>query len=137
MDWLDILNKIFTVVIFPLLGVLTLYLVQIIRTKIEDIKAHSENEVTKKYIDLLGQTITDCVIATNQTYVNSLKEQNIFDLAAQTEAFNRTYEAIMAILSEDAVVYLENIYGDLEEYIAQRIEAEVNKNRSVIVNEQG
>jgi hypothetical protein len=32
-------------------------------------------------------TITNCVIATNQTYVNSLKEQGKFDEAAQKEAF--------------------------------------------------
>lgn len=129
MDWIEILNKVFNICIFPLIGILTVFLVQIIKTKIEDIKAQSQNELMNKYIDLLGQTITDCVIATNQTYVNALKDENVFDAEAQKEAFRRTYEAVMGILSDDAVEYLEAVYGDLSEYITQKIEAEVNKNR--------
>lgn len=129
MDWITILNKIFEVCIVPLLGLLTIYLVQIIRTKINSIKAQNENEVAHKYIDMLSDTITSCVIATNQTYVDALKEKNIFDADAQKEAFKRTYQAVMSILTEEAQTYLENIYGDLEKYITQRIEAEVNKNK--------
>ena len=78
---------------------------------------------------MLAETITECVIATNQTYVNALKDKNAFDLDAQKEAFKRTYEAVMSILSEDAIHYLENIYGDLNAYITGKIEAEVNKNK--------
>jgi len=36
---------------------------------------------------MLDDTITKCVIATNQTYVDSLKDKNAFDKAAQEEAF--------------------------------------------------
>ena len=80
---------------------------------------------------MLAETITACVIATNQTYVESLKKQGKFDVEAQKEAFNQTYNAIMAVLTNEAKLYLTNIYGDLAAYITARIEAEVNISKIV------
>lgn len=129
MDWIKILNEIFSIFVVPLLGLLTIYLIKVIRVKVDNIKAKSNSELANKYMDLLTDTICNCVIATNQTYVDALKNENIFDGEAQKEAFKRTYEAILAILSDDARKYLENIYGDLTKYIEECIEAEVNKNK--------
>jgi hypothetical protein len=36
---------------------------------------------------MLNRTITECVIATNQTYVETLKQQGKFDEEAQKIAF--------------------------------------------------
>ena len=78
---------------------------------------------------MLDKTITDCVIATNQTYVEALKDKDAFTAEAQKEAFNKTYNAVLAILSDDAKEYLTNAFGDLEAYIKSKIEAEVNMNK--------
>lgn len=129
MDWNEILNLIIKTCLIPLLTVLTGYLVKFIQAKAESLKANIRNEKIRKYVSMLAQTISDCVIATNQTYTNALKEQDAFDAAAQKEAFNRTYNAVMAILTEEAKEYLEAIYGDLNAYITEKIEAEVNCNR--------
>ena len=72
------------------------------------------------------------VIATNQTYVESLKKQGKFDAEAQKVAFNQTYEAVMCILSEEAKEYLNEAVGDLNLYITQKIEAEVQLNKPII-----
>ena len=40
-----------------------------------------------KYLKMLSETITKCVIATNQTYVETLKKQGKFDEEAQKIAF--------------------------------------------------
>jgi hypothetical protein len=69
------------------LGVLTAYIVKYVNSKANELSASTENEIQKKYIELLSNTITQCVIATNQTYVDSLKEQNAFTADAQKEAF--------------------------------------------------
>ena len=82
-----------------------------------------------KYMTMLAETITDCVLATNQTYVEALKDKNAFDEEAQKEAFKQTYEAVLAVLSDDAKEYLTNAYGDLTIYLTQKIEAEVNINK--------
>jgi hypothetical protein len=78
---------------------------------------------------MICDTISKCVIATNQTYVNSLKDSNSFTKEAQEEAFSKTMTAVLAILSEDAKAYITSITGDTETYLTQLIEAEVNKNK--------
>lgn len=129
MDWLDLLHQIFEVAIIPVLGVLATFLVQYINIKKEEILIKCESELGDKYINLLAETINNCVIATNQTYVENLKAQGKFDIEAQKEAFAKTQDAVLAILSDDAKEYLENMIGDLTLYIAQQIEAQVNINK--------
>lgn len=122
---MEILQQIFELCVIPLLGILTTYLVKLIRKKNEELDAKVSKEVSKKYIDMLADTITDCVISTNQTYVDALKEANAFDEEAQKKAFELTYNKIMNVLTEDAKEYLTTIYGDLEIYITTKIESEV------------
>jgi hypothetical protein len=131
MDWMMMLYQIFELCIVPLLGVLTMYLVQFIRMKSQEITDKTENELADKYIQMLTDTITACVIATNQTYVDALKKQGKFNAEAQKEAFNLTFNAVMAVLSDEAKRYLASIYGDLTTYITTRIEAEVNVSKLV------
>lgn len=123
---LELLTNIFEVCIIPLLGVLTAYLVSYIKAKSEELIKKSDNELADKYIEMLANTITDCVIATNQTYVDNLKKENMFTAEAQKEAFDKTYAAVMNILTDDAKDYLAEMYGDLSAYITMKIEAEVN-----------
>ena len=128
-EWLSLLYRILEVCIIPLLGILTTYVVKYIRVKSKEITAKTENDKADKYIDMLAETISACVIATNQTYVEALKKDNAFTKEAQEEAFKMTYEAIMLILTEDAVDYLTQIYGDLSAYIGTQIEAAVNQSK--------
>lgn len=129
MDWLELLNQIFQICIIPLLGVLTTFLVAYINKKKEALKTQVDNTLYHKYIDFLSQTITDCVIATNQTYVDSLKASGTFDIDAQKKAFEDTCNNVLAILSDDAKEYLSVALGDLQAYIANRVEAEVKLNK--------
>ena len=126
MDWMVILYQIFDLCIVPLLGILTMYLVQFIRMKSQEIADKTESELADKYIQMLADTITACVIATNQTYVDALKKQGKFDREAQKYAFDLTFNAVMAVLSDEAKHSLASIYGALTAYITTRIEAEVN-----------
>ena len=129
---MTLLTQIMEVVVIPLLGILTAYVVKIVNAKLEEVSANRKNELEKKYIDMLNDTISDCVIATTQTYVESLKKQGSFDAEAQKEAFNQTYGAVMSILSEEAKKYLNEAIGDLNLYITQKIEAEVSINKTTM-----
>lgn len=130
---LNLLQDILEVCIIPLLGVLTAYLVTYIKAKSNDLVNKTDNELIDKYIEMLSNTITDCVIATNQTYVEALKKDNAFTKEAQEEAFKKTYDAVMNVLTEDAKDYLSEAYGDLTAYITMKIEAEVNISKIVPV----
>ena len=129
MEWMIILQQVFELCIIPLLGIITVYIVQFIKTKTKELNSNNSNEVLSKYIEMLSNTICECVIATNQTYVDRLKKQGRFDGEAQKKAFEMTYNAVIGILSEEAKVYLASVYGDLTAYITNMIEAEVNKNK--------
>ena len=74
---------------------------------------------------MLTDTVCECVTATNQTYVNALKEQGAFDEAAQKEAFRRTYEAVIKTLNEEVLNYLTEFYGDFETALTTLIESNV------------
>lgn len=130
MDWLNILQQIFELCIIPLLAIITRSLVIYISTKKDELKNKTDNELAKKYLDLLNDTIANCVIATNQTYVEALKKENAFTADAQKAAFEKTYQAVIATLSEEAQKYLPEVVGDLQTYIAQKIEASVNQNKA-------
>ena len=131
-NFLQMLSQIFEVCVIPLLGILTAYLVQYIATKKDALIKQNDNALAAKYITMLSKTITDCVIATNQTYVDSLKSQGKFDAEAQKKAFNMTLTAVLSILNDEAKEYLTAIYGDLNTYITTQIEAAVNKNKTTI-----
>jgi hypothetical protein len=126
MEWLPLIYEILQVCIIPLLGVLTAYIVKFINAKSAEIQHNVDNDMANKYIAMVTDTISACVIATNQTYVEALKKQNAFTAEAQKEAFQLTYNAVMAILTDDAKDYLAEIYGDVAAYITNKIEAEVN-----------
>lgn len=125
----QLIAQIFEICIIPILGVLTTFLISWINSKKEALKQQTNSETIRKYIDMLDNTITDCVIAMNQTYVNSLKLQGKFDAEAQKKAFNDVYNKVIAILGQDAIEYLNSAIGDLNEYITSKIEKEVSSNK--------
>ena len=127
----ELITSIFQVCIIPLLGVLTTFFVKWVNSKNEEIQMNIDEAIFKKYMDILTDTITSCVVATNQTYVESLKAQGRFDAEAQKAAFNMTSTAVLEILSDEAKFVLTMAVGDLNSYIAKKIEAEVNINKTV------
>ena len=112
-----------------LLSALFAYLIVYINKKKQALLENSKSEIEKKYIEKISKTITDCVIATNQTFVETLKKENAFTKEAQEEAFQKTITNIMSILNEDCIEYLESITSDIAVYLRNKIEAEVNKNK--------
>lgn len=134
MEWLPLLYQILEICIIPLLGILTTYIVKYIKAKSAEIQVKVDNDTADKYIAMLSDTITACVIATNQTYVEALKKNNAFTVEAQKEAFKLTYDAVMAVLTDEAEKCLSEVYGDLAAYITAKIEAEVNLSKIVPIN---
>ena len=135
--YLRLLSEIFEVCIIPLLGILTAYAVAYLKAKKEEIlakivtnKTQEEKELMSKYLDMVEKTVTNCVMTTNQTYVDSLKQEGKFDADAQKIAFDKTLDAVLAILSEDAKVYLTQIFGDLNVYLTNIIESQVKINKA-------
>lgn len=125
MSWAEILEQIFNLVIYPVLGLVGIYLTYLIKVKINELKQKTKDDTAKKYLDMLNETIAAAVLATTQTYVEALKKQGKFDEAAQKEAFKQTYEAVMKVLTDEAMKYITVSVGDIETYITNQIESQV------------
>lgn len=125
----ELIAQIFELCVIPLLGILTTFVITWLNSKKEALKQQTSNQLEQKYLDMLDKTITDCVIAMNQTYVNSLKQQGKFDAEAQKKAFTEVYNKVLAILGDEAINYLNTSLGDLNEYINSKIEKEVSSNK--------
>lgn len=125
MNWMLVLEKIFELVVFPVLGIAGIYLTYLIKIKINELKQKSKDDTVQKYLDMLNDTITSAVLATTQTYVETLKKQGKFDEAAQKIAFQKTYNVIMKVLTDEAIKYITTSVGDLETYVTNQIEAQV------------
>lgn len=121
----------FELFVIPILAILSNYIIQYLKIKSKLIQEETDDTVIKKYKLMLTDTITNCVIATNQTYVESLKQQGSFDAEAQKEAFRKTYNSVLLILSQEVKDYIQEATGDLESYLTQLIEAEVNKQKII------
>lgn len=136
--YLGLLSSIFEVCIIPLLGVLTAFAVAFLKAKKEEIlakiatnKSQEEKDLAAKYLDMVEKTVANCVIATTQTYVDSLKREGKFDADAQKVAFDKTMNAVLAILTDDAKNYLTQIFGDLNIYLTNLIESQVKINKDM------
>jgi hypothetical protein len=129
MEWMTLLYKVIEIAIIPLLGVLSAYVIKFINSKSAQLAAKAENEKAVKYINVVNDTITSCVLATSQTYVEALKKENAFTKEAQKEAFQKTYQAVMSLLPNDTKQFLTETYSNVEEYLITKIEAAVNKTK--------
>jgi len=51
MDWIQVLQEVFNLVLIPLLGIVAKYFIQFVSIKIEEIKAKQTNEEAIKYLE--------------------------------------------------------------------------------------
>lgn len=112
--------------IMALTGVLINYL----QKRSKQTVATTDNQLAVKYTNMITETITKCVLAVSQTYVDDLKKKGAFTKEAQQEAFKRCYDAVVDMLSEEAKKYITATYGDLNTYLTSAIEASVKVNKT-------
>ena len=114
-----------------LIVALSTFLCVFIKNKTEQLKLVSNNETVNKYIGIATEVITDCVNMVTQTYVETLKKQNKFDKEAQQEAFSQCKQQVLNLLTDEAKLVIQEVYGDIDKWIDTKIESTVNINKNV------
>lgn len=127
MEWITILQPLLQTLLIILLTTAEGFVIYYVRKKIAESKAKNDSELTNNYLGVLENVVVDCIRATNQTYVNVLKSENAFTVEAQQEALNRTLEAVMNILTDEAKEHLGKCPGGIETLIIEKIEANIEK----------
>ena len=133
----EFLKELFFAVITAAVPVLTAYIVVLIRKVGENAAANTESIQAKTYIMEAAEAIAAAVAATNQTYVDALKNAGKFDAEAQKQAAQKALAACLQSISPAAQEFIERAYGDIREYLTTRIEAEVRKYSNHQKNRQG
>lgn len=109
--------------------VLTTFICKWLSSKSKAIQQNAQTDSFDATIAAVEALISNAVRATTQTYVDALKKEHMFDKEAQIEAFNKTKEAILAQLTEDAKQVIITLYGNVDTYLMTQIEAKVREQK--------
>lgn len=126
----EFLSSLLLAIIAAAVPVLTKYAVDYIKQAKERALASTDDIKKQGYIKEIADAISDAVAATSQTYVDALKKAGAFTVEAQEEAARQALEACLASISPAARAFAEAAYGDLTAYLANKIEAEVRKQKN-------
>ena len=116
---LNVLSVLLTAVILPLISIAGTQLIKFINSKIKN------NELAKQ-LTTATTIVTNAVRVVFQTYVDTLKKNGSFDKEAQAEALNRAKNIALSQITEDTKSYIEENYGDFNNWLTIQIESTID-----------
>ena len=116
---LNVLSVLLTAVILPLISIAGTQLIKFINSKIKN------NELAKQ-LATATTIVTNAVRVVFQTYVDALKKSGSFDKEAQVEALTRAKNIALSQITEDTKSYIEDSYGDFNNWLTIQIEATID-----------
>lgn len=125
----EFISNLLMAVITAAVPVITAYGISLIKKAGENAAANTSSVKEQGYIREITDAITDAVAATSQTYVDALKNAGTFNKEAQVAAAQKSLTACLASISPAAQSFIEATYGDVQEYLRTKIEAEVRKQK--------
>lgn len=115
---MNIIQSAIGIVVTGLVTFLVSKLTQMINAKIGDKKAAN-------FLIKVTTLVGDSVKTVYQTYVESLKNQDIFTEEAQKEALDKCLTIIKSQLTPELIDYIKTNFGDMEEYLRTLIESTI------------
>lgn len=125
----EFLTQLLQAIIIAAIPLVGAYLTKFLKQKADQIASEINSAELKALIAQVDDAVSKAVTYTTQTFVDSMKKNGVFDAEAQKEALKKSLDKTMALLSEVAKSALEEIYGDLQDYLTVRIEAEVKSQK--------
>ena len=125
----DLLTTLLQAVITVATPIVAAYLVKALNAKAEELTERTQNEVAAKYIKKGEEAILTAVDCTAQTYVDGLKSSGQFSKENQMEAFEKARDLALSLLTKEAALFLDEAYGDLNNYLTSKIEAQIKTSK--------
>lgn len=125
MDTRELVDVVAKGVIVPVLIAIVPFIVTWLKARSDEIKERTKSEELRKYVDIAEGVVADAVITVARTYVDALKKEGAFDEAAQRVAFNEARTKVVAVLGLGACRVLSEAYGDINEWLENKIEVAV------------
>ena len=120
MGWNEILMYIIETILKLVVAVAIPYAFNLIRIKIT-------NDTQIKYLNKFEQLVKDAVNQVQQTYVENMKAENLFDKHAQEQAFQMVKINVINMMNDRMQEIVVDAVGDFDAYIRNMIESEVFK----------
>ena len=116
-------------ILIPLLITIITICICTMTSKVAKNAAESAPSKYSGIIYALENIVNKAVITTNQTFVNELKKQGKFDKKAMEEAYNKTFNSIVASLSQSFFEYIDREAIDIDTLLKNMIETSVDWNK--------
>ena len=114
----------FQEILFSAIGtILTGLLVWLVSIVTNWINSKIKNKNAAKILTSITTLVTNVVQATYQSYVEALKGTDAWTKKAQEEALNKAFTTIKNQLNNEGIKFIEENYGNVEEYIKTLIES--------------
>ena len=126
MEFLMELLKIVIMIVVPVATSILTYYAQKYFNQLIDDNVNDELEAT---LEKGFQILMDSVNYVQQTYVDSLKQQDKFTVEAQKEAFELAKKRAIELMNQHTQDAIIHIYGNLDTYIDTMIESIINQNK--------
>ena len=116
-------------ILIPLLITIITICICIVTSKVAKDTVRLAPSKYSEIIYALENIVNKAVITTNQTFVNELKKQGKFDKKAMEEAYNKTFNSIVASLSQSFFEYIDKEAIDIDTLLKNMIETSVDWNK--------
>lgn len=118
MTWNEVIMYIIETMLKLIVLVIVPYLFNQIRIKLQ-------NDTQIKYLGMFEQLVKDAVSQVQQTYVENMKAEDLFDEKAQIEAFDMVKSTVLNMMNDRMMKIVMEAVGDFDEYLRNKIEAQV------------
>ena len=105
--------------------IITVFTGKFLYAKWEETRSNITNTKVQKTLDEVVEMVVNVVQATNQTLVDELKKNGEFTQEAAAEAFNKSKETALTMLTIEATEIITQVYGDIGIYLDTLIESTV------------
>ena len=122
-DWAELLQTIWTVVLIPLFTWIG-----------KEIHDWAKTKKLEKYTDMLYQAVINVVKELYQTTVDSIKDTDEWTPEKQAEVKEIAKTKVIQSLTTDAYNFLKTVNADFDQWIDSLIEAAVYDYKSMTVN---
>jgi len=99
MNFKEFIEQLMYAVITGILPIFTVYIVNLIKSKISENTSKLQNEQLEKYIEAANEAISLAVISTSQTYVDSIQKRRNLSLKKQKKPLKPFTLILMNILT--------------------------------------
>lgn len=122
-------NLVTQIAFWVITGIITLvggFITRFINTKIKD-------EKLQKLLLGAVSIVGDGVKFTYQTFVEEIKGTNLWDEEAKKKAMQKTVDYVKTTMSQKAKDYVVANYGDLEAWIRNQAEIQINNAKNKLI----